>query len=66
MKDFIALELVQANYQTFIVFSDREKGLFRGAYHYHREIKSGFIFLNGEGPEQVNVDDDPQDALPRD
>lgn len=36
---------------------DREKGTFRGAYHYHREIKSGFIFLSGEGPEQVNLDE---------
>lgn len=58
MRDFIVLELVQANYQTFLVFTDREKGTFRGAYHYHREIKSNFIFLNGEGPEEVNLEDD--------
>ena len=53
MSNFIVLELVQANYQTYLVFTDRENGTFRGAYHYQREIKSGFIFLNGEGPEEV-------------
>ena len=40
------------------MFTDRENGTFRGAYHYQREIKSGFIFLNGEGPEEV-TDLDP-------
>ena len=54
MCDYIVLELVQANYQTYLVFTDREDGTFRGAYHYQREIKSGFIFLNGEGPEEVS------------
>ena len=62
MRDFIVLELVQANYQTYLVFNDREKGTFRGAYHYHREIKSGFIFLNEEGPEEVGWDEDLQDS----
>lgn len=62
MRDFIVLELVQVNCQTYLVFTDRDKGIFKGAYHYHREIKSGFIFLNGEGPEEVNLDEDPQDS----
>lgn len=57
MRDFIVLELVQINCQTYLVFTDRENGTFRGAYHYHREIKSGFIFLNGEGPEEVDMDE---------
>ena len=61
MRDFTVLELVQVNCQTYLVFTDRDNGTFRGAYHYHREIKSGFIFLNGEGPEEVNLDSETQD-----
>ena len=62
MRDYVVLELVQVNCQTYLVFTDRENGTFRGAYHYHREIKSGFVFLNGEGPEEVNLDGDPQES----
>ena len=58
MCDYIVLELVQANYQTYLVFTDREDGTFRGAYHYQREIKSGFISLCAEGPEEVELDED--------
>ena len=54
MKDFLALELVQANYQTYIVLIDRATNEIRGSYHYQREIKSGFIPLCGEGPEEVD------------
>ena len=59
IRDYIVLELVQKNCQTYLVFTDREKGTFRGAYHYHREIKSGFIFLNADGPEEVNLECEP-------
>lgn len=52
MKDLVALELVQANCQTYLVFTDRETGNFRGAFYYQREVKSGFIFLSNEGPEE--------------
>lgn len=54
MKDYVALEMVQPNCQTFLVFTDRQSGDFVGAFHYHREIKSGFIFLNNEGPDDYD------------
>ena len=58
IKDYLALVLVQANYQTYLVFTDRASGEFRGAYHYQREIKSGFISLCAEGPEEVELDEE--------
>ena len=55
MKDLVALELVQANCQTYLVFTDRETGNFKGAFYYQREVKSGFIFLSNEGPEEYSA-----------
>jgi len=46
LGNWLALELVQPNCQTYVLFMDRLTGSFQGAYHYPREIKSGFIYLD--------------------
>jgi hypothetical protein len=46
IHDYIALELVQANSQTYMLFLDRESGDLKCSFQYQREIKSGFIYLN--------------------
>jgi hypothetical protein len=64
MKDLVALELVQANCQTYLVFTDRETGDFRGAFYYQREVKSGFIFLSNEGPEEYSPQAETENKKP--
>jgi hypothetical protein len=60
--NWLALELVQPNCQTYIMFHDRLTGNFTGAYHYPREIKSGFIYLDEQN--MPGKDENPPVAKP--
>ena len=65
MKDYQALELVQQNYQTFIVFMDKESGDLKASFQYLREIKSGFVYLcdqtDSEDSDEEEVDQKKSD-----
>jgi len=56
--DCLAIEVVQPNFQTYLIFADKVTGDFRGAYHYQREIKSGFIYMCDEEDESDDSDSD--------
>ena len=34
IQDYVALELVQANSQTYVLFMDRESGELKASFHY--------------------------------
>lgn len=59
MKDYQALELVQQNYQTFIVFLDKNSGDLKASFQYQREIKSGFVYLCDQSDTEDSDEEEP-------
>lgn len=57
IHEYIALELVQANSQTYVLFMDRESGDLKASFQYQREIKSGFIYLCDQSDSDAEEED---------
>ena len=64
MGNYQALELVQANYQTYIVFTDNETGDLKASFQYQKEIKSGFVYLCDQSDEEDPEDVQNEEIIP--